>query len=244
MIQSCKLPNFAGGIKMPATGESNIQDVLLDEPVNFSEAIVSSSDEEVNFSEVVKKFKTSTIVSKKTANFESLPVRREHEEFIRSCVDLLLKYAVFEGTDRKNKVLDFKTPEQLKKVFNFCLQESPSTHEELKEFLKNTIHYSVKTGHPYFANQLFSSLDPYGLVGQWLTDALNPSVYTYEVSPVFTLMEEIVLREMRKFVGYKDGEGDGIFCPGGSLANGYAINCARYNYMPEIKVSVLVFLFT
>lgn len=78
------------------------------------------------------------------------------------------------------------------------------------------------------------SIDPYGLVGQWLTDALNPSVYTYEVSPVFTLMEETVLAEMRKFVGWS--EGDGIFCPGGSMANGYAISCARYHNLPEVKV--------
>lgn len=69
-----------------------------------------------------------------------------------------------------------------------------------------------------------------------MTDALNPSVYTYEVSPVFTLMEEQVLREMRRIVGFEDGKGDGIFCPGGSMANGYAISCARYRFMPDIKV--------
>lgn len=81
------------------------------------------------------------------------------------------------------------------------------------------------------------SVDPYGLIGQWLTDALNPSVYTFEVAPVMTIMEETVLSEMRKFLGYPDGKGDGIFCPGGSIANGYAINCARFSAFPEVKVS-------
>lgn len=52
-----------------------------------------------------------------------------------------------------------------------------------------------------------------------------------------TIMEETVLKEMRKFVGYTDGKGDGIFCPGGSIANGYAINCARFHAFPEVKVS-------
>lgn len=51
-------------------------------------------------------------------------------------------------------------------------------------------------------------------------------------------MEEEVLREMRSIVGWPDGEGDGIFCPGGSIANGYAISCARFYFYPEIKVSV------
>jgi len=49
-------------------------------------------------------------------------------------------------------------------------------------------------------------------------------------------MEETVLTEMRKFLGYPDGKGDGIFCPGGSIANGYAINCARFFAFPEVKV--------
>lgn len=50
-------------------------------------------------------------------------------------------------------------------------------------------------------------------------------------------MEEEVLREMRKIVGYPNGQGDGIFCPGGSTANGYGISCARYHACPDVKVS-------
>lgn len=90
--------------------------------------------------------------------------------------------------------------------------------------------------------EFFRSVDPYGLIGQWLTDALNPSVYTFEVAPVMTIMEETVLKEMRKFLGYPDGQGDGIFCPGGSIANGYAINCARFYAFPEVKVSNTLFI--
>lgn len=77
------------------------------------------------------------------------------------------------------------------------------SHESILRLMSSVIRYSVKTGNPRFINQLYSSLDPYGLVGQWLTDALNPSVYTYEVSPVISLMEETVLKEMRAIVGWK-----------------------------------------
>jgi len=69
-----------------------------------------------------------------------------------------------------------------------------------------------------------------------VTDALNPSSYTYEVAPVFTTMEEVVLKNMRALIGYPDGSGDGIFCPGGSLANGCAINLARFKAFPSAKV--------
>jgi sulfinoalanine decarboxylase len=82
----------------------------------------------------------------------------------------------------------------------------------------------------------YCRLDPYGLAGQWVTDALNPSGYTFEVSPVFTVLEEVVMLRMREMLGYPGGQGDGVFCPGGSMANGYAINLARYKAFPSAKV--------
>lgn len=162
----------------------------------------------------------------------------ESEQFIRTCVDEIIKSAVFSGTNRSKQVVQWHSPEELKTLFNFKLKSESESEENLFDLLQKTIEYSVKTGHPYFINQLYSGLDPYALVGQWLTDALNPSVYTYEVAPVFTLMEEEVLAEMRRIVGFPDGGyGDGIFCPGGSIANGYAISCARFHKTPDSKVS-------
>lgn len=88
-------------------------------------------------------------------------------------------------------------------------------------------------------------LDPYGLAGQWLTDSLNASIYTYEVAPVVTLMEQILVKEVLS-IFYRNNEeddgdeeisGDGMFCPGGSYANGTAINLARFWLRPETKVS-------
>ncbi|KAF3827073.1 hypothetical protein GH733_002559 [Mirounga leonina] len=46
-------------------------------------------------------------------------------------------------------------------------------------------------------------------------------------------MEEAVLKKMIEFIGWK--EGDGIFNPGGSVSNMYAMNLARYKYCPDIK---------
>ncbi|XP_076756849.1 glutamate decarboxylase-like protein black [Xylocopa sonorina] len=172
---------------------------------------------------------------KQNYHYKSLPVREVHEKFMRNFVDLLLEEAVFEGTSRTNRVVEWIEPAALHSVVDLKLYEQGSTHEELLSLANDVIKYSVKTGHPRFINQLYSSVDPYGLLGQWLTDALNPSVYTYEVSPVFSLMEEELLREMRKIVGWKDGRGEGIFCPGGSIANGYAMNLARHYRFPRLK---------
>jgi glutamate decarboxylase len=166
----------------------------------------------------------------------SLP-SKNHEKFLRTLFDNVLDKAIFDGTKRGNKVLEWTDPEELEKKFDMSLKDDADSDEKLMQLTNDTIKYSVKTGHPYFVNQLFSCVDPYGFAGQLVTDALNPSVYTYEVSPVFILMEEVVLKEMRKIVGYPDGNGDGIFCPGGSAANGYSISCARYHACPDVKVS-------
>lgn len=57
--------------------------------------------------------------------------------------------------------------------------------------------------------------------------------YTYEVAPVFVLMEAEVLRGLRQLIGWT--EGDGLFCPGGSASNMYAMNLARYQHFPDVK---------
>ncbi|CAG9770518.1 unnamed protein product [Ceutorhynchus assimilis] len=223
---------------MPANGQGN---VATDEVEVYSDTLGSSSDEETAYlkQSLNRTFTACFASNEKQSTFESLPSRRDHETFFRECIEILLKEAVFEGTSRRNKVLNFQQPEKLMEIFDFKLQNDPSTHSELVKKLKDIIKYSVKTGHPYFVNQLFSSVDPYGFVGQLLTDALNPSAYTYEVAPLIILMEETVLKEMREIVGWTSGEGDGIFCPGGSIANGYAISCARHYYFPDVKAKGL-----
>lgn len=192
-----------------------------------------SEDEEHEFSPVKKSAVHK--MSDASEKYFSLP-NRGQEKFLRTLFDNVLNTAVFDGTKRENKVLEWRDPEELSKIFDMSLKDEPDSDEELLKLASDTVKYSVKTGHPYFVNQLFSCVDPYGFAGQIITDALNPSVYTYEVSPCFILMEEVVLKEMRSIVGYPNGEGDGIFCPGGSAANGYAISCARYNACPDIKV--------
>lgn len=226
---------------MPANNQHNVDLQIIDDVVLSSASVSSGSEDEdtsiVRESKCASRMRTpvhSTQLDNK--RFASLPNKNEHETFIRNSVEELLNLAVFQATDRKNKVLEWRNPEDLQNIFDMKLKDTPDSDEVLLNLIRDTIKYSVKTGHPYFVNQLFSGVDPYGLVGQWLTDALNPSVYTYEVSPVFTLMEEVVLKEMRKIVGFPNGDGDGIFCPGGSMANGYAISCARYHFMPDVKV--------
>uniref|UniRef100_A0A1B0CCF1 Glutamate decarboxylase n=1 Tax=Lutzomyia longipalpis TaxID=7200 RepID=A0A1B0CCF1_LUTLO len=109
----------------------------------------------------------------------------------------------------------------------------PRTLDEAEEICRLILKYSVKTGHRFFCNQLFSGCDPYGIAGAWITDALNTSQYTFEVAPVFTLIEDSVIKKCLELFNFPDG--DGIFSPGGSMSNMYAMVLARFKVNPQYK---------
>ncbi|NXW26103.1 CSAD decarboxylase, partial [Circaetus pectoralis] len=155
------------------------------------------------------------------------------EEFLREAFQVLLDEAVRKGTDVTEKVCDWKEPQELRELLDLELRSSGELPERLLERCRDVIRYSVKTCHPRFFNQLFSGLDHHALAGRLITEALNTSQYTYEIAPVFVLMEEVVLAKLRELVGWSSG--DGIFCPGGSISNMYAMNVARFHRFPESR---------
>lgn len=146
--------------------------------------------------------------------------------------------------------------------------------------LEQTIKFQVRTGHIRFYNQLWAGTDKAGLfitvceamnvhsieylsiliavIGEWLTAILNSSMYTYEVSPVFTMcvstthtnsfsprisftidclhhprMELYILERLRKLAGWTDG--DGAFAPGGAHCNLLAMLAARNHALPRLR---------
>lgn len=109
----------------------------------------------IDSSQSIKELKKNH-VAVDLCGFQSAPSKMQHGEFFRDCIDTVLEEAVFKGTDRKNRVVNWKAPEELQQMIDFTLKRSPSTHDKLLQHIKNVIKYSVKTGHPYFMNQLFS----------------------------------------------------------------------------------------
>ncbi|KOC59160.1 Glutamate decarboxylase 1 [Habropoda laboriosa] len=160
-------------------------------------------------------------------------------ELLRGLLDVLEQENVFDCTGTE-PILRFVHPKQLEEQLPIELTEEPASKEEIDTAIRQTIRYSVKTFSPHFHNQLYAGVDEYGLVGSWLTDVLNTSQYTYEVAPVFTLMERQMMEKCLELVGYPPmPEGDGILCPGGSVSNMYGMVMARYKAVPEVKTKGL-----
>nr|KAF6392046.1 glutamate decarboxylase 2 [Pipistrellus kuhlii] len=154
--------------------------------------------------------------------------------FLQDVMDILLQYVV-KSFDRSTKVIDFHYPNELLQEYNWELADQPQNLEEILMHCQTTLKYAIKTGHPRYFNQLSTGLDMVGLAADWLTSTANTNMFTYEIAPVFVLLEYVTLKKMREIIGWPGGSGDGIFSPGGAISNMYAMLIARFKMFPEVK---------
>lgn len=154
------------------------------------------------------------------------------ERFLQDVFDTLMDY-IKKSNDRSHKILDFHHPDQLLEVMDFSLPEKPQNLDQILVDCKDALKYQVKTGHPRFLNQLSQGLDIISMAGEWLAATANTNMFTYEIAPVFIMMEHEVLKEMRRIIGFP--QGDSILAPGGSISNMYGLLCARHKFFPEFK---------
>ncbi|XP_020295181.1 cysteine sulfinic acid decarboxylase-like [Pseudomyrmex gracilis] len=155
-------------------------------------------------------------------------------ELLERFLKILKEEQVFDQ-NAHHPVVRFLHPSELHKEIPISLHEESASDEEIERAIRQTIRYSVKTSSPHFHNQLYAGIDKYGLIGSWLTDVLNTSIYTYEVAPVFTLMEMEIIRKSAELFGYPADNSDGILNPGGSLSNMYGMVMARFRKTPNVK---------
>ncbi|KAH7731509.1 glutamate decarboxylase 1-like protein [Aphelenchoides avenae] len=156
----------------------------------------------------------------------------ETRQFLTRIMEVLLEY-VREQNDRNSKILEFHHPAEMQQIVDFSIPDKPMKLGEL--CCKTVLNLGVKTGHPRFFNQISCGLDIVSLAGEFLTATANTNMFTYEISPVFILMEKEVMRKMCELIGWPADEGDGIFTPGGAIANMYAMNAARHHHYPRAK---------
>ena len=154
---------------------------------------------------------------------------------------------VVEPPHGPTEVVRFASPADLVRAFapagglELAADALPLPPEMIGDAVERVLEYSVRTSHPRFLNQNFAGPDPVAVLGDWLGAALNTTAATYEVAPVFTLMERAVLSRLAVIAGYDAGPGTGvggqpagIMCAGGSLATLHALQLARHRARPDV----------
>ena len=160
--------------------------------------------------------------------------QEDTERVIREAAQIATAY-VAGNRDRGEPVVRRASAEELLERMDLAPPQVGRPLDDLLDDVRQTLHYSVRTGHPGFSNQLFGDQDAAGLLGEWMTALLNTSMYTFEVAPVVTLMEQALMSHMCALVGWTGDQGEGVLTPGGSIANLMAMLAARNRARPEVK---------
>lgn len=154
-------------------------------------------------------------------------------EFLRKINELMLEY-IKKSTDRKEKILNFQFPHELRNKLNLDIHEQPLALQEIINDVQMAMDYSIKTAHPRNFNQISQGVDLISLAGEWVTATTNTNMFTYEVAPFYNMIEKVLLNKMSKLCGWTE-PCDGIFNPGGSISNLYAVQAALHYFFPNAK---------
>ncbi|EER12071.1 Cysteine sulfinic acid decarboxylase, putative [Perkinsus marinus ATCC 50983] len=171
---------------------------------------------------------------------KNMPVVGEAAEIFDRVIAMLKKY-LESAEDREEKVIDFKEPREIDQIMHRCgcdlsLEDGKRVGAEaIISACAATLRLSARTGHPQFFNTLFGRSDICGVVGEMLTVACNTSAYTFEIAPVFVMVEASVIDKTVQLLGFEPGTSEGLFVPGGSIANLYGLQLARFFKLPEVK---------
>ena len=168
-------------------------------------------------------------------------------EFLKPLSELIFKY-LDDATDTSKPVVNIASPAELADAFGksgvdlrLADDVKPVSSENLLSACQTVIDKSVHTAHPHFMNQLYGHCDPVSIGGDWLCAALNTNVHTYEVAPVFTVIERAVIDKFARVIGPEFAANhEGLFVPGGSIANMYGMLLARFRLDPEVRTRGVV----
>lgn len=81
----------------------------------------------------------------------------------------------------------------------------------------------------------FARLDPYAALGDFVVAAIPASMYSYEDSPVYIMMEQQVSKKLRELAGYPEGTGACMFASSTAEGNIFSICLARQKKFPQTK---------
>ncbi|MBE9070527.1 hypothetical protein IQ260_28180 [Leptolyngbya cf. ectocarpi LEGE 11479] len=129
-------------------------------------------------------------------------------------------------------------PDRLRDRISLDLPTDGKPLADLEADIANYLAYAVKTAHPTYFNQLWGGFSAPCFMGDLLTSAANTSMYTHEVAPVATLIEQTVIAKLGQLVGFDNPEGQ--FTTGGSNGNLMAMAMARHRAVPTLKHEGLV----
>ena len=132
--------------------------------------------------------------------------------------------------ENNESTVDFIEPERLSKVSDLKLPLEGRGLQSVIADIEDFLRYSVRTDSPGFMNPLWGGFNISAFAGEVVATLANNSMYTYELSPYATLVEQALIKRMCELVGFS--QGNGTLTTGGSNGNMLGMMCARYRADP------------
>lgn len=120
--------------------------------------------------------------------------------------------------EEKNPVAERIEASTLYDAIDLSLNESALIDDDFKKVLRNVLISTPKTATNLFFNQLFGGRQGKAIIGDLLAVLLNNSMYTYKVAGPQVGIEQEIIRQSCKLVGYGP-QSNGTFPTGGSMSN-------------------------
>ena len=129
----------------------------------------------------------------------------------------------------------------LKQIVDFSLGVDGVELAVLKQAAGHYLSYQPDCAQVDFFKLLYSGRNNPALLGDWVTSLSNANMHTYQMSPVATLMEQELIDQWNRLVGFTtvSQTGDGVMVSGGSQANLIGMMMARHHACPDIKTKGL-----
>jgi glutamate/tyrosine decarboxylase-like PLP-dependent enzyme len=147
-------------------------------------------------------------------------------EFVQSVVDLLLSEMSNAG--------DRSPFPNLSQLPTHEIPNQGMDERELLSQLQGIIQQSMNAAHPGYIGHMDSIPSTPAILGDLVAGALNNNMLSVEMSPVFSRLEPLILKEIATMFGLPEDTSGGALISGGSLGNIQAIAVARNHFFPDI----------
>lgn len=132
-----------------------------------------------------------------------------------------------EGSD---SVVEHVNSSSLRKTCDLSIPLEGMGTEMVMSDIDSYLRHCVRTDSPGFMNPLWGGLNLAAFAGEIIASMTNTSMYTYELAPMATLIEQALIKRMSEMIGF--GEGNGTLTTGGSNGNMLGVMCARQQVNP------------
>ena len=139
-------------------------------------------------------------------------------------IDSLADYLANMQDDPRLAVLPWQLPQDKLESWQADYRKAPRA--DVNQFWDVVVQQSMHLHHPHYVGHQVAPPAPVAALSALVSAFLNNGMAVYEMGPVSTALERLVLQEVARLLGY-GSEAGGIMTSGGTLANLTALLAAR-----------------